>query len=114
MSKSRNRTGKFLLPCLTLFCISTTARDGAGLGFFFSLSPNSTSHSVTSLPQHPLTEIKMKRLCWVVSECHLCLAQRLLLSLGSQLPALLFCFTHAVTGTALNIPLGADLKVPKT
>lgn len=59
-------------------------------------------------------ETNMKRLCQFVSGYHLCLAQRLLLSLGTRLPALLFCFTHVVTGTTVITSLRADLKVPKT
>lgn len=115
MGKSRNKTGKFLLPHLTFFCTSTIARDGAGLGFFSPFLPT----AVHAVQHHCLSastdcETKMNRLCRFVSGCHLCLTQRLLLSLGDRLPTLLSCFTHAVTGTALITALRADLKVPKT
>lgn len=102
MGKSMNKSGK-LLPQLTFFC--TIARDGERKKPKPFSQVQFTQYNIAASACTPLTV----KLGWVVSGCHLCLAQRCLLS-----PTLLSCFTRAVTGTTLNTALGADLRVPKT
>lgn len=94
MGKSSNKPRKFLLPHLML-CTSTTLRDAAGSGFFPSLPTGVHTVQQRCLSAPTACETNVKTLSQFVSGCHLCLTQRLLLSLDAHMPTLLFCFTRS-------------------